>query len=146
MTIYHRGKIIGLWTVFLLGTLFHTQLGLMPLFHNLSVATSEAHELGNISWILWSMLGFFLIPLIAIVITLFTDSKRYRNIHFGITIFYSIMNFFHVVADLLVQPVLGYQITLMIALFLIGLLLNWVAFQWMQARSHRSTENRYIWY
>jgi hypothetical protein len=26
-------KIAALWTTFLLGTLFHTQLGLMPLFH-----------------------------------------------------------------------------------------------------------------
>jgi hypothetical protein len=30
-------KIIALWTVFLLGTLFHTQLALMPLFHGLSL-------------------------------------------------------------------------------------------------------------
>jgi hypothetical protein len=36
-------KIIALWTVFLLGTLFHTQLALMPLFHGLSVLAPHGH-------------------------------------------------------------------------------------------------------
>jgi hypothetical protein len=39
--INYRGKIIALWTVFLLGKLFHTQLGLMPLFHGLNVVESQ---------------------------------------------------------------------------------------------------------
>ena len=34
----YQVKIIALWTVFLLGTVFHTQLALMPLFHGLDVA------------------------------------------------------------------------------------------------------------
>ena len=36
--INYREKIIALWTVFLLGTLFHTQLALIPLFHGIDVA------------------------------------------------------------------------------------------------------------
>lgn len=129
----HQEKIITLWAVFLLGTLFHTHLGLMPLFHNQSVALSDAHGTGNIAWILWLMLGFFVVPMMAMIAPLFTDSKRYRTLHFGVTIFYSVMNLAHVVADLLVQPIAWYQITLMVLLFAIGLLLNVVAFQWMQA-------------
>ncbi|PSB34920.1 hypothetical protein [Stenomitos frigidus] len=136
MTVNHREKIITLWAVFLLGTLFHTQLGLMPLFHNQSVAISEAHGGGSIAWILWLMLGFFTVPMMAIIATLFTDSKRYRKLHFGVTIFYSVMNLAHVIADSLVQPIAWHQIALMVLLFAIGLLLNLVSFQWMQARSY----------
>lgn len=131
----HQAKIITLWAVFLLGTLFHTQLGLMPLFHNQSIALSDVHGGGSIAWILWLMLGFFTVPMMAMIATLFTDSKRYRTLHFGITVFYSVMNLAHVVADLLVQPIAWYQVTLMVWLFAIGLLLNWVSLQWMN-RSH----------
>lgn len=51
-------KIIILWIVFLLGLLFHTQLGLMPLFHGLSVADSQAKSMAEIAPILWLMLVF----------------------------------------------------------------------------------------
>jgi hypothetical protein len=134
MAVHHQEKIITLWAVFLLGTLFHTQLGLMPLFHNQSVAISDAQGTGNIAWIFWLMLGFFVVPMIAMIVTLFDDSKRYRTVHFGITIFYSVMNLFHVIADLLVKPIAWYQITLMVLLFMVGLILNLVSFQWRQER------------
>jgi hypothetical protein len=133
MIINYREKIIALWTVFLLGTLFHTQLNLMPLFHGLAVIESEkAASINEISGILWLMLGFFVIPMLGIIATAFTDSRRYRVIHFGVTVFYSIMNLIHLVMDLLLPQVLWYQIALMMLLLLIGLLLNFVAFQWMR--------------
>lgn len=136
MVLNYRQKIITLWTVFLLGTLFHTQLGLMPLFHGLSIVESHAHNISEISWIMWLMLGFFVIPMIAIIATAFTNSKRFTVIHFGITVLYSILNLLHVIADLLVQPILWYQIALMVILFVIGLLINIVAYQWMQNHSN----------
>ncbi|ALF54468.1 hypothetical protein ACX27_19085 [Nostoc piscinale CENA21] len=133
MMLNYRERIITLWTAFLLGTLFHTQLGLMPLFHGLSVAESQhASQLSDISVILWLMLGFFTLPILAIIATSFTESKRYRVLHFALTVVYSIMNLLHLVADLFVQPILWYQITLMVILLLIGLLLNLVSFQWMK--------------
>ncbi|MCF2150921.1 hypothetical protein IQ276_031760 [Desmonostoc muscorum LEGE 12446] len=133
MTINYRERIIALWTVFLLGTLFHTQLGLMPLFHSLPVVESQkAANINDISGIMWLMLGFFVLPMLAIIGTAFTDSKRYRMIHFGLTIFYSIMNLLHVILDLFVQPVLWYQIALMVFLVIVGLLLNITAFKWMR--------------
>ncbi len=89
-----REKIIVLWIVFLLGLLFHTQLGLMPLFHNLSVTESHAPNMASIAPIMWLMLGFFVLPMFAIVATVFINSKRYRRIHFGLTIGYTILNFF----------------------------------------------------
>ncbi|MBD2596929.1 hypothetical protein H6G74_21725 [Nostoc spongiaeforme FACHB-130] len=136
MMLNYRERIITIWTVFLLGLLFHTQLGLMPLFHGLSVAESQhASQMSDISVILWLMLGFFTLPILAIIATSFTESKRYRVSHFTLTVFYSVMNLLHLVADLFVQPILWYQITLMVILFLIGLLLNLVSFQWMKAQS-----------
>lgn len=136
MAISHREKIIVLWIVFLLGTLFHTQLGLMPLFHNQRIIIDD-NPAGNIDGILWSMLAFFGIPMLLTVATLFMQSKRYRQAHWGVTLIYSGLNLIHTIADLLVQPIDGYQIALMVMLFLIGLLLNWVAFQWWRESCSR---------
>ncbi|WP_414752839.1 hypothetical protein [Anabaena sp. CCY 9910] len=127
-------KIAILWIVFLLGTLFHTQLGLMPLFHGLSVIESQkATNINEISGIMWLMLGFFVLPMLAIIGNIFIENKRYRLVHFGLTIIYSVLNFIHLVLDLLLPQIIWYQITLMVLLFLIGLLLNLVAFQWMKS-------------
>ncbi|MBE9169581.1 hypothetical protein IQ238_19300 [Pleurocapsales cyanobacterium LEGE 06147] len=139
----YQEKIIILWTIFLLGTLFHTQLGLMPLFHGISVAGTHAHDratdtdIANIAYIFWLMLGFFLLPMIAIIATTFYESRRYRVVHFGLTVFYTIINFLHIVLDLFVDPIAWYQIFLMVFVFLVGILLNIISFQWMQSRSSR---------
>jgi hypothetical protein len=53
-------------------------------------------------------------------------------IHFGLTIAYTVMNFTHGAMDLAVKPVEWYQIVLMVIVFINGILLNIVAFQWMQ--------------
>lgn len=74
----------------------------------------------------------------------FFDAKRYRVIHFGLTVFYSIMNLLHVILDLFVQPILWYQITLMVFLFLLGLLLNIVAFQWMKLPPYKGNKRQEI--
>ena len=86
--------------------------------------------------IMWLMLGFFVLPMAAIIATSFTDSRRYRWFHFGLTVVYTVLNFFHLVADLMVQPIVWYQIALMEILLVIGLLLNLVSFQWMKERVH----------
>jgi hypothetical protein len=134
MSHQYQQKIISLWNVFLLGTLFHTQLGLMPLFHGLSIANPNLHayELKDISSILWLMLLFFTLPLFAIVGISFTSSRRYKIIHFCLTIIYSILNLIHLVMDLGVKPIIWSQITLMLILFIIGLFLNFISYQWIQ--------------
>ena len=138
--INYREKIIALWTVFLLGTLFHTQLALMPLFHGIDVDImrhhyQEAATMAEITPILWGMLIFFALPMLVIVATAFYEFKRYRVFHFGLTIVYSILNLSHAIADVLVDPIAWYQIALMVLLFLFGILLNIVAYQWMQTSS-----------
>lgn len=127
-------QIMALWTVFLLGTLFHTQLALMPLFHGLSVLAPHGHgasEIGEITAILWLMLAFFALPLVAIVGTCFWSGRRYRVGHFWLTVVYSGLNLAHLLVDLTIPPVAWYQIALMVLLFLVGLGLNLVGYQWM---------------
>ncbi|HEY9607017.1 MAG TPA: hypothetical protein V6C85_35745, partial [Allocoleopsis sp.] len=93
MAIKLQEKIIVLWIVFLLGLLFHTQLGLMPLFHGLDVADSHAKSMAEIAPIMWLMLGFFVLPMGVIVATLLIDSRRYRRFNFGFSVIYCILNF-----------------------------------------------------
>jgi hypothetical protein len=128
----YPNQIITLWVAFLLALLFHTDLGLMPLFHGQSVAHSQ--DTKDISWILWLMLLFFLPPLAAIILPTFTNSKKYRIAHFCLTVLYSFLNLSHLIADLLVTPIVWYQIALMVTLCLIGFLLNIVSYRWMIQR------------
>jgi ABC-type spermidine/putrescine transport system permease subunit II len=127
-------KLITLWAVFLLGLIFHTQLGLMPLFHGLNISENQANALSDVAFIFWLMLAFFVLPMAAMVLTLFNESRRYRKLHFGLTILYTFLNFAHLVADLFVTPIIWYQITLMAILVAIGLLLNLVSWQWLGER------------
>ncbi|ACB53426.1 conserved hypothetical protein [Crocosphaera subtropica ATCC 51142] len=131
----YQTQIITLWATFLLGLLFHTQLGLMPLFHGQEIAHS--HDTSDISGILWLMLLFFIIPMFAMIGTLFTQSKQFRVGHFWLSIVYSVLNLSHITADLFVTPIAWYQILLMVILFVIGLLLNLVSWQWMKSKPNR---------
>jgi hypothetical protein len=129
----NRIKIVALWGVFLLGLLFHTEVALMPLFHGLSVNDSSvAQSIESISWILWLMLVFFVIPMFMMVGTVFTESYPFKKLHYGTTLIYSVLNFIHLLADLQVQPIYWYQVVLMVILWLIGLLLNLVSWQWLK--------------
>lgn len=125
-------KIMALWTVFLLGTIFHTQLALMPLFHGLSVAESHTHEAIGLDAILWFMLIFFCIPLLAILACAFSQALLLRKLHFGITLLYTVLNLMHLVMDASIA-VPSYQLALMTLLFFVGLLLNLVSYQWMKS-------------
>lgn len=124
-------KILFLWTVFLLGTLFHTQLALMPLFHGASVAESHLHEAISMSTIMWFMLIFFSLPLLAIIGCMLTPSRWFRSLHFGMTLVYTGLNLMHLILDAVIA-VPGYQLTLMGLLFLVGLILNGLGYQWMK--------------
>jgi hypothetical protein len=124
-------QIIALWSVFLFGMVFHSQLAFMPALYGENVAMPEST--GKMPLFhLWGMLGFFAIPMIAISATVLYTSPTYRMIHFGLTLFYSVMNLAHGVVDLMVRPIEWYQIALMALVFLNGIALNIVAFQWMQ--------------
>ena len=125
-------KIIALWIVFLLGTLFHTQLALMPLFHGLSVAESHAHDYTSVNTVMWFMLIFFALPLLAIVGCALYPSPQFRKLHFGMTLAYTVLNLLHLVLDSIIA-VPSYQLILMTVLLGVGLLLNGIAYRWMRA-------------
>ena len=110
-----------------MGMLFHTDLALMPLFHDLEV--EHSHATGDVNAIFGFMLIFFVLPMLAIIIPTFTNAKSYRTFHFGFTLVYSILNLGHLIADIMVGAP-WYQLVLMVLLLLIGLLLNLVSFQW----------------
>jgi hypothetical protein len=135
----YPNQIIALWTAFLLALLFHTELGLMPLFHGQSIAYS--HDTQNITLILWLMLAFFVPPLLAIIMSTFTNSKRYRSGHFWMTVLYSFLNLAHLIADLSVTQIEWYQITLMTILLLIGMMLNLVSYRWMTHYHREKSQN-----
>lgn len=126
-----QGQIIALWVVFLFGMVFHSQLAMMPLLYSEDIAMPRYGGKTPISH-LWLMLGFFAVPMLAIAATVFYASPSYRMLHFGLTIVYSVLNFLHAAMDLTVRPIEWYQIALMVIVFVNGVLLNIVAFQWMQ--------------
>lgn len=132
MNLSIQGQIVALWAVFLFGLVFHSQLAMMPLLYGQDVAMPDYDGKMPISH-LWLMLGFFAIPMIAITLTVLNVSPLYRMIHFGLTAFYTVMNFVHMAMDLRVKPIEWYQIALMALVFGNGILLNIVAFHWMQA-------------
>jgi hypothetical protein len=136
----YPNQISALWTAFLLALLFHTDLGLMPLFHGQNIAHS--HDTSDISWVLWLMLAFFVPPLVAIILPTFTERKRDRIGHFWLTVIYSVLNLAHLIADLLVTPIEWYQIALMTILVLIGILLNLVAYRWMTHDDRQKSRDR----
>lgn len=130
MALGNQGKIISLWVVFLFGTVFHTQLAVIPILYGQDVAMPNYHAAPLMD--LWLMLGFFTLPMMAIITTVLTESNRYRKAHFYLTVFYTVMNFLHVVLDLFVTPIVWPQIALMAILLANGILLNIVSYQWMQ--------------
>ena len=136
-SVNYQENIVALWTVFLLGMLFHLQLALMPLFHGIDVAIMSHHHqeaaiMAEIESILWRMLLFFIVPIVAIVGTVFYQFKRLRLFHFGLTLVYTALSFVHLVADLLVVSVTWYQIVLILLLSIVGILLNIVSYQWLK--------------
>lgn len=79
----------------------------MPLFHGLDVLAAHGHmatNLDEISTVLWLMWAFFAVPLVVLVAMCFTDSRRYRATHLGITLVYSVLNLSHLLVDLMVRP------------------------------------------
>lgn len=86
---------------------------------------------------------FFLLPLLAILGTVFVPSRSFRSNHFYMTLLYTVLNLGHFLADILVGAP-SYQLSLMIFLVLVGFILNVTAYQWMhegRSRSPATQEN-----
>ncbi|WP_255021392.1 hypothetical protein [Cyanobium sp. L1E-Cus] len=112
--------------------LFHVDLGLMPLFHGQSPEINSQVPLGALPLLLGAMLGYFFLPLLAIVLISFADSaigpgirwRLLRRLHFWLSVVYLITNTLHLLADILVPDARLDQIVLMAVMTLLGLLIN----------------------
>jgi len=118
--------------------LFHVQLGLMPLFHGHSVAIETSVDPSRLPLVYWAMLGYFLIPLAALLLIAWAASDRlgtthwrsWRRWHFWLSVIYSVSNLLHLIADIVVPDSRPDQVALMLILLLIGLLINRQAWLW----------------
>jgi len=137
-TTNHAQRLITLWIAWLLAMLFHVDLGLMPLFHGQSPEINSQVPLGALPLLFGAMLGYFLLPLLVIVLISFADSamgpgirwRPLRRLHFWLSVVYSITNILHLLADILVPDARIDQIVLMAVMALLGLLINIEGWRW----------------
>ena len=139
-----------LWTAYLLAMLFHVELGLMPLFHGLSPQIESQVPKEDLPALFWAMLIYFLVPLFSLVLIAYADGseraahrrfwQRWRAVHFGLSVLYTITNIPHLIADILVPDSRGDQVFLMTVLLALGLLINREAWLWW--RSGRASQAR----
>jgi hypothetical protein len=137
-SIDHALRLRTLWLAYLLAMLFHVDLGLMPLFHGLSPEIESQVPPTRLGILFWAMLVYFLVPLGALLRITWAASQptrpghwlRWRRTHFWISVFYTLTNIPHLIADILVPDSRGDQVALMAVLLLIGLLINSEAWAW----------------
>ena len=142
-TTNHAQRLITLWIAWLLAMLFHVDLGLMPLFHGQSPDIHSQIDVGALPLLFGAMLGYFLLPLVAIVLIAYADTaaapatrwRPWRRLHFWFSVVYSVTNLPHLVADILVPDARMDQIVLMLALTVFGLLINVEGWRWWRQAS-----------
>jgi hypothetical protein len=137
-SIHQALRLITLWIAWLLAMLFHVDLGLMPLFHGQSAEIHSHVQAGALPLLFGAMLGYFLLPLIAIVLIAYAATaaaparrwQPWRRVHFWFSVVYSVTNLPHLLADILVPDARLDQILLMGVMAVFGLLINLEAWRW----------------
>jgi len=136
----HGLRLAALWAAWLLLMLFHVELGLMPLFHNLPVAIKTQVPQGRLPRLFAAMLIYFVLPLAALLLVVqartspgsWADSGVMRAGQFGFSVLYSPTNGVHLVADCRIPDSRSDQVALMVVLTAIGLWINLEAWLWWQ--------------
>jgi hypothetical protein len=149
----HGLRLRSLWLSWLLAMLFHVDLGLMPLFHGISPQIKSQVADSQLPGLFATMLGYFLVPLAAVVGIAYASSNpttrqrsgprrqrqsrkhpwrrhTWRLAHFWLSVIYSLSNMAHLVADILVPDSRGDQVALMGVMVVVGLLINREAWLW----------------
>jgi len=130
----------GLWAAWLLVMLFHVELGLMPLFHGLSVEIKSQVASSRVPRLFLAMLFYFLLPVGALLVAVhaiadpagWSASAPWRAAQFWFSVIYSLTNVVHLTADIRIPDSRTDQVLLMSVLTLIGLLINQQAWAWWQ--------------
>jgi len=138
--IAHPVRLAGLWGAWLLVMLFHVELGLMPLFHGLSVEIKSQVAPGRLPRLFLAMLFYFLLPVGALLVAVhaiadpagWSASAPWRAAQFWFSVVYSLTNVVHLTADIRIPDSRSDQVLLMSVLTLIGLLINQQAWAWWQ--------------
>ncbi|MCP9932154.1 hypothetical protein KBY82_15335 [Cyanobium sp. AMD-g] len=134
----HGLRLRSLWIAWLLAMLFHVNLGLMPLFHGISPEIDSQVPVARLPLLFGAMLGYFLLPLAALVLIAYATSdpshpgrwRRWRLGHFWLSVVYTLTNIPHLAADILVPDARIDQVVLMLAMVVIGLLINREGWLW----------------
>jgi hypothetical protein len=133
-------RLAGLWAAWLLVMLFHVELGLMPLFHGLSVEIKSQIASSRVPRLFLAMLFYFLLPVGALLVAVhaiadpagWSASAPWRAAQFWFSVVYSLTNVVHLTADIRIPDSRTDQVLLMAVLTLIGLLINQQAWAWWQ--------------
>ncbi|MCP9942666.1 hypothetical protein KBY70_09725 [Cyanobium sp. ATX 6E8] len=133
-------RLTGLWAAWLLVMLFHVELGLMPLFHGLSVEIKSQVASSRVPRLFLAMLFYFLLPVGAFLVAVhaiadpagWSASAPWRAAQFWFSVVYSLTNVVHLTADIRIPDSRTDQVLLMAVLTLIGLLINQQAWAWCQ--------------
>lgn len=111
----------------------------MPLFHGLSPEIESHVDPERLPLVFWAMLLYFLVPLAAFLAISHADGsrarrwRRWRWLHLGLGIVYTITNVAHLVVDILIPDSRSDQVALMAVMVLIGLLINRESWRWCRA-------------
>jgi hypothetical protein len=132
-------RLRSLWMSWFLCMLFHVDLGLMPLFHGQSPEIESQVPLERLPQLFAAMLGYFLVPLAILILIAYASSsaprflerwRPFRRLHFWLSLVYSATNVPHLIADILVPDSRLDQVLLMVAMVLIGVLINVEGWCW----------------
>ena len=137
----HALRLAGLWLAWLLVMLFHVELGLMPLFHGLSVVIRSRVPADRLPALFLTMLIYFLLPVLALLLLVhalsapsgWSASPLLRGGQFWFSALYTLSNAAHLIADIRIPDARGDQVLLMVVLTMIGLAINLEAWQWWQS-------------
>lgn len=110
---------------------FHSLLAMMPLFFGASIAMPGSMGECQPS-IMWMSLLIYLLPMLLIVLILFTEKKWFKIINFGFSILFTLMNIFHVIGHISEIPVQMVQVVLLTFVLISGILLNIVSYKWIK--------------
>ncbi|TCD57452.1 hypothetical protein CWE16_04290 [Synechococcus sp. BS55D] len=128
----------ALWAAWLIVMLFHVELGLMPLFHGQSVEIKSEVPLARLPRLFMAMLLYLMVPVLAMLLAFHAAAEPlnwsarpiWRASQWWLSLGYSVTNVIHLVADIRLPDARRDQIVLMLALTLIGLLLNGATWVW----------------